>query len=119
MTARSPLVLTATRLEDRIVPTINVLFDFRFDTAGFFNNHPDRIAPIRAAAADIGARFSDTLATIPFPTTPGDFWRAKFQRPSGVGQDEEVTNLLVPANTIVVFVGARELLGPLTLESGS
>jgi hypothetical protein len=119
MTARRPSVLTVARLEDRVVPTINVLFDFRFDTAGFFTNHPDRIATIRAAAADVGARFSDTLAAIPFPTTPGDFWKAQFKRPSGVGQDEEITNLLVPANTIVVFVGARELLGEPELASSA
>ncbi|MBN9519980.1 FG-GAP repeat protein, partial [bacterium] len=109
--------LTVTRLEDRVVPTINVLFDFRFDTAGFFTNHPDRIATLRAAAADVGARFSDALAAIPFPSTPGDSWTAKFDRPGGVGQAEQVTNLLVPANTIVVFVGARDLIGELPLES--
>ncbi len=110
-------LLFVTQLEDRVVPTINVLFDFRFDTAGFFTNHPDRIATIRAAAADVGARFSDTLTAIPFPSAPGDAWTAKFDRPGGVGQAEQVTNLLVPANTIVVFVGARDLIGELTLES--
>jgi len=46
--------LFVTQLEDRVVPTINVLYDFRFDTSGFFTNHPDRIATIRAAAADVG-----------------------------------------------------------------
>ena len=46
--------LFVTQLEDRVVPTVNVLFDFRFDTSGFFTNHPDRIATIRAAAADVG-----------------------------------------------------------------
>ena len=117
MTTRRRPPLAVLRLEDRVVPTINVLFDFRFDTAGFFTNHTDRIATIRAAAADVGARFSDTLAAIPYPTTPGDFWKAQFDRPGGVGQPEEVANLLVPANTVVVFVGARELIGPLTLES--
>lgn len=119
MNSRRRSVLAVTQLEDRVVPTVNVLFDFRFDTAGFFTNHPDRISTIRAAAADIGARFSDTLSAIPYPSTPGEYWKAHFQRPGGVGQDEEITNLLVPANTIVVFVGARDLIGPLTLESGS
>src|SRR5690242_19237714 len=95
--------IAVTRLEDRAIPTVNVLFDFRFDTAGFFTNHPDRITTLRAAAADVASRFSDTLAAIPFPSTPGDSWTAKFDRPSGLGQFEEITNLLVPANTIVVF----------------
>src|SRR6187402_3505811 len=110
MTTRRPRPLSVTRLEDRVTPTVNILFDFRFETSGFFTNHPDRIAVIRAAAADIGARFSDTLDAIPFPSAPGDFWKAKFERPSGLGgQDTEIINLLVPANSIVVFVGARDL----------
>jgi hypothetical protein len=118
MTPSRTTVLSVPRLENRVTPTITVLFDFRFDT-GFFTNHPDRIATIRAAAADVGSRFSDTLAAIPFPSTPGNTWKAEFDRPSGVGQPEEVDNLLVPANTVVVFAGARELLGPLTLESSN
>jgi hypothetical protein len=117
MPTRQQPALATTRLEDRVTPTINVLFDFRFDDAGFFTNHPDRIATIRAAAADVGVRFSDTLAAIPFPSTPGDSWKAEFDHPSRISSPEEVTNLLVPANTIVVFVGARDLVGNLTQES--
>ncbi len=71
----------------------------------------------QAAAADVGARFADALAAVPFPSAAGDSWKAKFNRPGGVGQAEEVVNLLVPANTVVVFVGARDLVGELTLES--
>jgi hypothetical protein len=119
MTPSRPIVLTVSWLEERATPAINVLFDFRFDDTGFFTNHPDRIATIRAAAADVGSRFSDTLAAIPFPNAPGNTWKAEFGRPSGVGQPEEVDNLLVPANTVVVFVGARSLLGPLTVESSN
>ena len=111
--------LTVTQLEDRVVPAINVLYDFRFDTSGFFTNNPERITTIRAAAADIGAKFSDSLAAIPFPSQSGDTWKAQFKRPGGVGQDEEVTNLLVPADTIVVFVGARDLLGEPTRASSA
>src|SRR5436305_709283 len=39
---------------------------------------------------------------------------AEFDRPGGAGQSEEGTNLLVPADTIVVLVGARALLGEFT-----
>ncbi len=106
----------ATQLEDRVVPAINILFDFRFDNTNFFTGHADRIATIQAAAADVGARFTDTLNAIPFPTAPGNAWKAKFDRPCGPTQ-EEVANLIVPGNTIVVFVGARDLLGELTRVS--
>ena len=119
MAARHPHVFTATQLEERVTPSINILFDFRFDDTGFFTAHPERITTLRAAAADVGNRFSDELAAIPFPSAPGNAWKAKFDRPSGVGQPEEVVNLLVPANTVVVFVGARELIGERTVESSS
>src|SRR5918995_5948611 len=111
MTARRSYMLAVSGLEDRVTPSISVLFDFRFDDTGFFTDNPERITTIRAAAKDVGDRFADELATIPFPSVAGDSWKAKFNRPSGVGQEEEVINLLVPANTIVVFVGARELFG--------
>ncbi|MFO0800917.1 MAG: VCBS repeat-containing protein [Gemmataceae bacterium] len=116
MTTRRTCRPVVTQLEDRAVPAINVLFDFRFDATGFFTGHADRIATIQAAAADVGARFTDTLNAIPFPTAPGDSWTARFDDPSALDQ-EEVTNLIVPANTVVVFVGARDLLGELTEES--
>jgi hypothetical protein len=100
-----------TELEGRAVPArLNVVFDFRFDDTEFFTDHPDRINVLRAAASDIADRFDIDLNAIPFPT-PGNSWKAKFDRPSGVGQDEEVINLFVPENSVVVFVGARELVG--------
>jgi hypothetical protein len=116
MTVRRACRPAVVQLEDRVVPAINVLFDFRFDDTNFFTGHLDRIATIQAAAADVGARFTDTLNAIPFPTAPGDSWKAKFDRPSGL-TTEEVANLIVPANTVVVFVGARELLGEPTRAS--
>ena len=61
--------LAVTQLEDRLVPAINILFDFRYDL-GFFTNHPDRISTLRAAALNVGSRFTDTLAAIPFRITP-------------------------------------------------
>src|SRR5262245_44507367 len=109
-------ILKFTTLEERLAPALNILFDYRFDL-GFFTNHPDRIAIIQAAAQDVGSRFADTLSAIPFPTTPGDTWTAHFERPTGLGQDEEIQNLLVPANSIIVFVGARELFGERVIAS--
>ncbi|MFO0852484.1 MAG: VCBS repeat-containing protein [Gemmataceae bacterium] len=103
-----PHRLRATELERRDTPAgLRFVFDYRFDDTGFFTDHPDRIAVLNQAAADVASRFTDELTAIPYPTTPGDFWKARFRRPSGAGQDEEVLNLLVPANAMVVFVGAR------------
>src|SRR6476620_4753281 len=99
--------LAVSPLEDRVTP-VKFLFDFGFDI-GFFTNHPDRIAVLKAAATDVAARFTDTLTAIPYPSNPPEHWIAEFDRPSGTGSAEEITNLLVPADTIIVFVGAREL----------
>ena len=102
-------VLRATQLEDRAVPAgLTFLFDYRFDDLGFFTNNPDRIAVLEAAGRDLAARFSDTLSAIPFPA-PGNSWKAQFQRPSGFGQDEELINPVIPANAVLVFVGASDV----------
>lgn len=77
-------IVRLTKLEDRLAPALNILFDYRFDL-GFFTNHPDRIAIIKAAAQDVGSRFADTLRAIPFPSAPGDTWTAHFERPTGLG----------------------------------
>ncbi|HET6572263.1 MAG TPA: VCBS repeat-containing protein, partial [Fimbriiglobus sp.] len=49
------------------------------------------------------------LTAIPFPSVLTNSWKAQFNRPSGVGQDEEVVNLIVPANSVYVFVGSRDV----------
>lgn len=105
------LSLRVCELEPRLTPgKLKVHFDFRFDDYGFFTNHPDRIAVLQAAADDVVARFEDDLSPIPFPTA-GNSWKAQFDRPSGVGQQEVINNMLVPADTIVIFAGARDFLG--------
>jgi hypothetical protein len=101
---------TVAELEGRLAPAVNILFDFRYDTSEFFTDHPDRVTVLRTAAADVASKFTDTLAAIPFPAA-GDSWRAQFDRPSGLGEFVEITNLPVPANAVVVFVGARDLPG--------
>src|SRR6187399_2426218 len=116
MTPRRSTRLAVFPLEDRVTPAVKFLFNFGFDQ-GFFTNNPDRINTVRAAAADLSSRFTDTLAAIPFPATPGDHWTAEFDRPGGVGQAESVENLLVPADTIIVYAGARELVGDRFLTS--
>lgn len=103
--------LSTCELESRITPAVKVLFDFRYDN-GFFTDHPDRINVLRAAADDVSSRFSDQLAAIPYPAA-GDSWKAIFDAPEPLGSEVEILNLLVPADTIVVFVGARELIGNL------
>jgi hypothetical protein len=87
---------------------ISVQFDYRYDT-GFFTGHPERRATLEFAAASL-ARFTDGLAAIiPYEDHT---WEAQVWRPD---TDEEVwlPNLEIPADTLLVFAGARPLGGSL------
>jgi hypothetical protein len=94
-------------LENRLVPALTFQFDYRFDGSGLFND-PAHRALLEQAGRDLGARIDSNLQAI----TPGggDTWSAMFFNPATGGQSE-VANLSVPAKTVVVFVGSRDLTG--------
>jgi hypothetical protein len=105
MTGRSVLSLEA--LEARDVPAITIQLDYSFDTNGFFAD-PTRRAVLQQAAADVAAHLDANLPAL----TPGggNTWSARFFDPA-TGADVAVPNLTVAANTIVLFVGGRDLNG--------
>lgn len=92
-------------LEQRQLLTINFQFDYRYDSSGFFNPQ-DRKDTLEAAADVLEDRINDDLNAI----TPGgsNNWTAVFPNPSN-GAQVNLQNLSVAADTIVVFVGARNL----------
>ena len=92
-------------LEKRLTPTITIDLDYRFDTSGFFTD-PARQAILQLAANSLGSRLNDSLSAI-VPTV-SNTWDAQFNAP-GSGAPTSLPNLTVPANTIVIFVGARVL----------
>jgi hypothetical protein len=95
------------RLESREVPAILIQLDYSRDTSGFFNNAEAR-ATLERVASDIGNTLTANLAAL----APGgaNTWTATFFDPS-TGNTVNLQNLSVGANTIHLFVGARNLPG--------
>ncbi len=92
-------------LEERLMLTgITITFDYSRDTGNFFTQtHRD----VLEAAADIlSSSLTDTLDAI----VPGgsNTWTAKFTNPT-TGSNDSVAGLVVPADTLIIYVGARSL----------
>jgi hypothetical protein len=113
--SRRPAARPATRrlrpavvaLEDRALLTIAVDLRYDFDSAGFFAA-PDRRALLQQAVTSLAATLTDHLAAI--APAASNSWSAVFSNPS-TGQTQSVPNLLVPADTLILYVGGRDLPG--------
>lgn len=94
-------------LEDRLMLSINIVFDYTYDTSGFFDSY-ERKATVEAAARLFEDAISDTLSAI----TPGGIntWTASFPNPS-TGTTVSLDDLVIPAGEVRVFLGARTLGG--------
>ena len=90
-------------LEDRLVPSLTFLFDYRYDTLGFFSD-PSRRAALEQAGADLASRIDTPLQAI--VPGGGNSWTARFFDPA-TGNQATLDNLFVPADTLVVFVGSQ------------
>ena len=101
----------AETLEDRLLLTIDIVFDYTYDTNNFFAPQ-ERRDTLDAAAAVFEARILDDLTAI----EPGeqDTWSAVFANPQS-GFQVSISNLTIPADTIIVYVGARNLTSGLGL----
>jgi hypothetical protein len=111
--SRARLALEA--LEDRLTPSVTIQIDYSHDVNHFFLGHPDRQAALEFAANAIGSQLNDNLAAITPDATPGvgNHWTVDPLDPSNINQTFQVTDLNVPANTIIIFAG-----GTTTLPSG-
>jgi hypothetical protein len=92
-------------LEHRLTPAITINIDYRFDSAGFFGD-PARQAILQQAADTLGSRLDDSLTAI--VPSGANTWQAQFTDPA-TGQQTSIPNLVVPDNTLTIFVGARHL----------
>lgn len=84
---------------------LHVLVDYTYDTANFFNTQAKRDL-MQAAANFAMADLGDSLSSI-IPSGDNG-WRAVFDHPA-TGAEQRVSNLSVPADTLLVFVGSRHL----------
>ncbi|MBI4658165.1 MAG: peptidase M10A and M12B matrixin and adamalysin [Verrucomicrobia bacterium] len=84
---------------------LSIRFDYRYDSSGFFDA-PERRLVLNAAANEYAFRFGDSLTAL----TPAgtNSWNALVIRPD-TGTMELLSDLLVPANTLTIFVSARPL----------
>jgi hypothetical protein len=94
-------------LESRRLLSLSIHLSYDFDANHFFDSQAKRDVMQRAADT-IGGMLDDSLAAI----TPSgaDHWLATFANPS-TGQPAYVSDLTVPADTLIVFVGGCNL-GP-------
>ncbi|MBL9200348.1 MAG: hypothetical protein JNL39_07560 [Opitutaceae bacterium] len=87
---------------------LTITFDFTYDTSGFFSGaNAARRDVLQSAAAEYSSRLTDTLnAIVP---AQGNAWTATFANPSSPAATVSLSDLAVPANTLVIYVGAANL----------
>ncbi|MDA1274087.1 MAG: hypothetical protein O2960_08540 [Verrucomicrobia bacterium] len=78
---------------------VQIQFDSRFDSSGFFDA-PERRAILNAAANEFSSRFTDSLS--PIEPSGGNSWNALIIRPD-TGTMELLQDMAVPADTITVL----------------
>ena len=79
---------------------IDVVFDYRFDTNGMFNDPQKRQA--LEAAASVYQVFNDQLTAI--EPTGSNTWALKINRPNGQGTTT-LDNLAIAQDSVTIFVG--------------
>src|SRR5437868_780500 len=102
-----PPALVLEWLEGREVPAVTIQFDYSFDASGFFND-PTRRAVLQQVGAEVGGHLTTHLAAI--VPGGGNLWNESFFNPA-TGQQAIINNPIVPADTIVVYVGGRAMGG--------
>src|SRR5687768_847949 len=92
-------------LEGRALFAVTIEFDYSLDTNNFFGS-AERRATLQAAANALAGRFGDQLAAI--VPSGGNTWNAELFHPA---TDAPVNraNMVIPANTIRVFAGGRDM----------
>lgn len=86
-------------------------FDYSYDTSGFFTD--SRKAVLEEAASYLEARIEDNLAAIPATASGGQTWKPVYNNPA-TGNQVDYRNMAaisIPAQTMVVYVGARNIGG--------
>src|SRR5262245_26503318 len=102
-------------LEDRSLPSVSFVFDYSLDASNFFNTQQKRDL-LEAAGRLLTDRLEATLTA----TTPsgGNRWRPVVINPA-TGEQQSLSNLSVPAGTIILYAGGRDLAGATLAEGGA
>jgi hypothetical protein len=102
-------------MEPRVVPSVTLQVRYDYDTTGFFAPAERRQA-MEGAASLMGAMLGDSLAAI--VPSGSNTWTAAFAHPV-TGVTVELENLVVPANTLIVYAAGADLPGNQTGEGGA
>ncbi|MBB5351019.1 hypothetical protein HNR46_001253 [Haloferula luteola] len=99
------------------VSAITVELDYRYDTNGFFDQPGAREA-MRAVADHFEALLHDSLSAI--QSTGSNNWIPRFFHPAtgDYYTASELQNMVVPADTLIVFPGGRSLAGGTVGQGG-
>jgi len=130
---KSPLLLTllSASVGLALVPSeshgITILLDYTYDTGNFFGSGTQERARLEDAAGVFENLLVDDLDAITPPGNWTDFppiteaWQVTFRDPSDPSDPAgtlTVDDLFVPADTIIVYVGATDLPGSALGEAG-
>ncbi|MBK1883400.1 hypothetical protein JIN85_13320 [Luteolibacter pohnpeiensis] len=88
---------------------IEIQIDYRFDTANFFDT-AEKKAAMESVAKFWGSMLQDHLLQIDASEFSQSSWAAVPLDPES-GESTSISNLVVPEDTIIVFVGSRSLAG--------
>jgi hypothetical protein len=103
-------------LEVRITPSISIQFDYSYDAAGFFSGaNAYRRAILQSAADAVMAQVGGHLTAIQPNPAAGDVWLAGAFNPGASGQMLTLSNLTIPADTLLVFAGSEVMNGDIGL----
>lgn len=94
---------------------LHIVFNYQYDSTGFFAAHPDAVARLDQAAA-LFSVFAEKLDAV--APGLGNTWEEQFDNPT-TGQLVSVSNPVVATNTIVIYVGASNSLQTLELGQGA
>lgn len=95
---------------------LNITFNYDFDTEGFFSGAEGstRRETLEQAATFYENFFTDNLLAIP-PVFGFNTWTAIFSNPA-TGNQQSIQDIAIAENTIIVYVGGRDL--PSSLAQG-
>lgn len=104
---RSSTSLEVRELESRELLSLSIQIDYSYDNDKFFNTQAKKDL-MQLAANTLAADLNDSLTAI----TPSgtNTWSATFPDPS-TGTIRSLSNLVVPANTLIIYVGGGSLAG--------
>jgi hypothetical protein len=105
---KSGFALRFHELEQRDCPAITLQFDYTLDSSGFFNNAQAR-QTLQAAGNQLVSRLNSSLA--PISPSGNNTWQAILNHPT-TGAETKITNLTVPADTLIVYAGGMNNTGP-------